>query len=520
MPAFQHQGLSATQIADLARLANASYAGIAAPPGWTRLDGATVGGGAYTGETFTNGGAAAQVFRQGDTLALAFRGSDSAGDFLDFPALLFGTGYLDNFNALLNALAAYAAASGVAQILVTGHSLGGAAAGMLRDLSASRYGGAFDAAGFVTIASPRMGADGDILNIGFENDWVFQAVDRLNPFGADTFASATDNIVWYNDRYAQTADTIRSLTEALDQEPDYPHASLNHIDAIERIVASEFYDRMARDSVIIVVATDRPVSDHAVEGNDHFGAPAFYIGRDSADIIIGGTAGDSIEGAGGNDFLMGGAGDDSLLGGAGDDELDGGAGNDTLDGGAGTDVVRYWGDTAGVSVDMEAPGQNVSGNAAIGQDRITGVEELVGGFGADTIRADGADNLLVGLDGADLLEGRAGADTLMGNAGADTLRGGDGDDVIDPGGPAEGDVMTGGAGEDTFIFTGGTATITDFEDGADFVILAGLGLSAAGDLVITQSGGDAIVSDTDGSFQLTFEMTDIADLGVADFLFA
>ncbi|MEO0850419.1 MAG: LamG-like jellyroll fold domain-containing protein, partial [Pseudomonadota bacterium] len=71
-------------------------------------------------------------------------------------------------------------------------------------------------------------------------------------------------------------------------------------------------------------------------------------GTDGADILVGSAVGDAInggfgddqiDGAVGNDVLQGFYGNDTLLGGAGDDVLDGGHGEDTLIGGDGNDLL-------------------------------------------------------------------------------------------------------------------------------------------------------------------------------------
>lgn len=59
----------------------------------------------------------------------------------------------------------------------------------------------------------------------------------------------------------------------------------------------------------------------------------------------------------------------------------------------------------------------------------TGLGVAPGTGGADTIRANNANNFLTGLGGADTIQGFGGADTLIGGAGADDLTGGAGFDI-------------------------------------------------------------------------------------------
>jgi|GEM_PF-589780 len=124
---------------------------------------------------------------------------------------------------------------------------------------------------------------------------------------------------------------------------------------------------------------------------------------------------------------------------------------------------------------------------------ITGTpnnDNLIGTPEADNIRGLEGNDIISGLDGADQLDGGVGNDSIAGNqgndsifggAGDDTLLGGQGDDLIvgEAGndiisGDAGRNTLTGGIGRDTFVLTTrGTATITDFFVGDDFLGLTG-----------------------------------------------
>ncbi|WP_263619753.1 hypothetical protein [Salipiger bermudensis] len=116
---------------------------------------------------------------------------------------------------------------------------------------------------------------------------------------------------------------------------------------------------------------------------------------------------------------------------------------------------------------------------------------VLGGSGADTIiGGNGRDNL-TGNDGNDVLRGNGGNDTLSGGAGLDLLTGGGGTNTA-----------TGGAGSDTFVITGGeTLTITDFaaSDPFERIDLRAVPVAAFGDLTITQSGADAVITMAGGT---------------------
>lgn len=166
----------------------------------------------------------------------------------------------------------------------------------------------------------------------------------------------------------------------------------------------------------------------------------------SADAIpatlVGGPGNDRLQGSGLDDALMGGAGDDRLSGGAGDDALAGDGepvsaagsvstrevGTDVIDGGAGRDAVSYRGRTAPVTVDLTRAG--VAGESGEG-DRLSGIEDVAGGQGADVLVGDAAANALDGGGGDDRLSGASGDDQLTGGPGRNVLEGGLGGDELD-----------------------------------------------------------------------------------------
>lgn len=113
------------------------------------------------------------------------------------------------------------------------------------------------------------------------------------------------------------------------------------------------------------------------------------------------------------------------------------------------------------------------------------------GNGNDTIR---------GLGGNDTLYGNNGNDTLYGGVGTDILNGSNGNDVLNGG--TGNDTLTGDNGADRFVLAIGEGkdTITDFQDGTDKLGLTG-GLSF-GQLTISNSGSNTLISLTNGGEQL------------------
>lgn len=184
-------------------------------------------------------------------------------------------------------------------------------------------------------------------------------------------------------------------------------------------------------------------------------------------VLFGTNANDTLTGTEQNDRIFGRAGDDTLSGLGGKDALFGEAGNDNLDGGAGNDLLS-----------------GGYGNDSIG-DFDGGNDLLFGGAGDDRLSDSSGNNRLYGEDGNDSLQSFSGNDRLLGGAGNDTLDGTFGNTR----GQKEIDVLTGGAGKDTFIlrdsvgggFAGPSyigagnddyALITDFNKGKDIIELA------------------------------------------------
>jgi hypothetical protein len=242
---------------------------------------------------------------------VAFRGTDGLSDTLHYPELLTGT-YIHHYDPLLYALSANAPSG--AAFAFTGVSLGGGATNLLADIASEAFGGRFAAATFVGFASPIISTAAGILNLGFENDPVYKAVN-----GYADFPSSLDNLVLATSEY-MTGNYDGYLP--LDY---YAHSSALGFEALSRLSQSVFYDVMASDSVVIFDANAGFVQD-VMPGRENTGA--FYLGENIADSIAGRNGNDFLEGFGGNDTLNGGAGDDALAGGAGADVLIGGPGAD------------------------------------------------------------------------------------------------------------------------------------------------------------------------------------------------
>ena len=165
------------------------------------------------------------------------------------------------------------------------------------------------------------------------------------------------------------------------------------------------------------------------------------FGEEGDDTIFGERGSDDLDGGAGTDRLFGSTGNDSLLGGPGDhDHLDGGPGDDSLDGGEGDfdvliggpgndgidggpgahDIASYAGAGGRVTIDLGSG--TVSGAES---EHLSGIEDAIGGPGADTLSGDGSTpNRLDGGPGDDKLNAVGPSDEAFGGPGSDQCSGG------------------------------------------------------------------------------------------------
>ncbi|MGO1077757.1 calcium-binding protein [Inquilinus sp. CA228] len=214
---------------------------------------------------------------------------------------------------------------------------------------------------------------------------------------------------------------------------------------------------------------------------------------------------ENLSGSQGSDTLAGNASANTLQGWNGSDVLRGGAGADRLEGGVGTDTASYFSGTTGVVVSL-ASGLGSAGEAQ--GDILTGIENLSGSQGSDSLYGNAGANVLQGWNGNDALFGRAGKDTLTGGAGSDrfsfTTRG---DSVVG----ANADRITdfSHAQGDRIDLAGIDARTTVAGDQAFSFIGAGLFTGVAGQLrfAFTIPGVTAIAGDVNGDRVSDFHIT-------------
>jgi Ca2+-binding RTX toxin-like protein len=225
-------------------------------------------------------------------------------------------------------------------------------------------------------------------------------------------------------------------------------------------------------------AATGPTGDHIVgtaAANTLTGTPFddWIQGLGNNDILNGGLGGDLLEGGAGNDTLNGDAGNDVLIGGAGTDAINGGAGNDiisyvvgdgadNINGGADTDTLSIAGtigsDTLNVIFNGALTG--VGGGAAtlanveaVNADLGVGIDTLVYAAGSGAVTVNLTTHSASGftsISGIENVTGGNGNDTLTGDALGNALNGGGGNDLLNGG--ADGDTLTGGTGTDTVSY--------------------------------------------------------------------
>ena len=157
-----------------------------------------------------------------------------------------------------------------------------------------------------------------------------------------------------------------------------------------------------------------------------------FYGGAGRDILYGGLGDDGLSGGAGNDLVYGGSGNDDLDGGSGNDGVFGGVGNDSImigndagtgsvDGGTGVDTLEYYREFSSQALTLSLANSAIAQVLANGT-RISGFEQIdfYGGAGNDQITGGAL---------SDRMTGGAGNDNLNGGQGADSLQGGSGNDI-------------------------------------------------------------------------------------------
>ena len=155
---------------------------------------------------------------------------------------------------------------------------------------------------------------------------------------------------------------------------------------------------------------------------------------------------------------------------------------------------------------------NVYNALVFGGDLSSLIENAVGGSAADNFVGNQLNNTLTGNQGADIFEGYAGNDTLVGNGGLDVLNGGQGNDTLSGG--------IGSSNQDTFLFRGtslGNDTITDWQNGVDYIRFENAAATSFSQLGFTQSGTSVNINV--GGETITVLNATVSQFTASDFLF-
>lgn len=347
--------------------------------------------------------------------------------------------------------------------------------------------GVYTSVGSVTVSDELVptivGTSGNETLNGTNGDDIFEGGlgnDRFNSrSGSDVFLySSGDGNDYIDEESGSTSETdvlrFKDLTaDNLTFSRSWSHLVITVTGTGETITLDEqFYNHL-------YWGIDRvEFADGVVWGRrDLMGAALQPVnGTDSDETISGTSAHESLYGMLGNDTINGGNGDDYHYGGAGDDLLIGNSGWDYFDGGEGNDTLDLSYSSGSFTFDFTAGKIYWNGT---GFEEFTNIENLIAGSGSHRIITSADDNTL-----------------------------------------------TGGGGNDTFVFTdtaGGDDTITDFSAGAGSQDLIEFGTDQFADFAAvlaaaTDDGAETTIA-IDAETSVILKSVLVADLHQDDFQF-
>jgi|GEM_PF-744355 len=344
-----------------------------------------------------------------------------------------------------------------AQIVLAGHSLGGAiakmAATLLQNESSTYYNSvksiSFDSLGVGHLLN-NLGSNYNQSNIiNFYNNYDELGLDQggdFNNYGTQYYTPTlgTTNFFDKVNHAPESLDIQNASTNLNVADP----ASLTYLRSRQVLYAGQL--ALAELPANPLDPPNPIVGDQSAQSNN--------------DVLTGTKGNDSIQGLIGDDILFGDRGDDTLIGGTGDDTLYDSLGNDTFkfSAGDGHDVIKnisgvhdtvLFSDisvydiaatlTSGIpSEGVDAPNltlfygnsdQLIVEHHQVDQNQIQIFQAddgylLLGDNLNDDFVGTNANEKLYGFDGNDLLTAGEGNDVLIGGTGDDTLRGGLGND--------------------------------------------------------------------------------------------
>jgi Ca2+-binding RTX toxin-like protein len=207
------------------------------------------------------------------------------------------------------------------------------------------------------------------------------------------------------------------------------------------------------------------------------GAFVWYTGNELDNVISGGGfasgSGAMLDGGDGNDTLYGSGSEVTFTFSAGSGDY----GHDVVHGGNGMSSTIIAGAHSAIVAHLEAGTLVGGGTAGSGSATLFGVGNAIGGNFDDHLIGTPSGS---GYFDYPFLEGGGGNDTLEGASSGTTyhLRGGEGNDRLIS--HAEDDWLTGGAGADQFVLSGGEGIFHDFASGTDKIVLDADDMSALG----------------------------------------
>ncbi len=332
------------------------------------------GGGLYNARVSETNSFDAQgllAVENGDTLVLTFRGTDGKDPALS-GQVFSGEGLASHYEAfvpLIDAAYEYLAAHPeITEIVVSGHSLGGALVDVFTLVDAERF-RALRPDGLTLVSLGSSGVPDDISDyldgVGEfvrPDDYIGIANSQDRARFADDFPDIPESlglvpIVALKDNDHLGGDLVFIVPNIRNSDVEYldpidnpfsfrglgaEHNSALIWANVQGLLADDLFSFFSGQTLIAGVADYTEVPDYdgspirLFKGYDGLGDGSDDNDRGNASLI-GGSGADYIFGLTGNDRLLGGAGDDLLSGGAGKDILYGGKGHDILSGGLAAD---------------------------------------------------------------------------------------------------------------------------------------------------------------------------------------
>ena len=364
-----------------------------------------------------------------DEVVIAYRGSNSLLDWSidDFLIALSQIPIQKNGAiSFYNSVKGHEKVSKTANIVLTGHSLGGALAQLVAvDTNESAI--TFNAPGM----AQQTGGTGynNVVNYVNFNDFIGCYRNHVGetryylPTGITNGSFAP-----HSDYYEQ--DFSKYITLPSGVEWTYEHAAalwgydVNNEHSFQEIAVSGFVKESKLKEAISILQKYFKDSE-VIEGSFRYEVPSATIIGDKKVYIIGSSDSETFSGKSKNDVIFANGGDDTITGEKGNDILIGGTGSDEIYGGSGNDILIA-GETTLTVEQLEALRNNYNNIDLSKFPTSTGYDN----YEYNSLHGGDGDDLLIGVTGNDYLDGGNGDDILI-SRGNDSryLSGGKGYDV-------------------------------------------------------------------------------------------